>query len=372
MIKDVHVVFGKGHGSQQVPNDENGHVPMWKKKSILWELPYWEESLREPPRFPRYVWEGKRYNQTRRDLKEMKQQEDLRPEKRDNGQHYLHRASYTLSKEKKESMFDCLNSMKIPSGYTLNIQGRINRKEKKFTNLMSHDYHILMTQLLPVALRGILPENIRLAIMKLCAFLNKILQTATDPNKIIKLQNNVVQYLVNFEMVFPPSFFNIMTNLLVHIVKEINILDPVFLHNMFPFERYMAVLKKYVRNHSHPEGCIAKGYGIEEVIEFCVDFIDDLRPIGVLMSHHERRPKGKGTLAKKSNMHIPDNEIHKANFTVLQNSSLVVPYMEEHMNIVRSKNPGKSDTWITGHHIDTFAIWLRQKFMADGTIDEQL
>ena len=42
MVKDVHVVFEKGRGSQQVPNDENGHVPMWKKKSILWELPYWE------------------------------------------------------------------------------------------------------------------------------------------------------------------------------------------------------------------------------------------------------------------------------------------------------------------------------------------
>ena len=72
-----------------------------------------------------------------------------------------------------------------------------------------------------------------------------------------------------------------MTHLLVHIVKEINILGPVFLHNMFPFERYMAVLKKYVHNRSRPEGCIAKGYGTEEVIEFCVDFIDDLNPIRV-------------------------------------------------------------------------------------------
>jgi hypothetical protein len=42
MIKDVHVVFRKGRGSQQVPNDENGHASMWKKKSTLWELPYWE------------------------------------------------------------------------------------------------------------------------------------------------------------------------------------------------------------------------------------------------------------------------------------------------------------------------------------------
>ena len=82
-----------------------------------------------------------------------------------------------------------------------------------------------MTQLLPVVLRGILPENVRLAIVKLCAFLNEISQKAIDPEKLIQLQNDVVQCLVSFEMVFPPSFFNIMTHLLVHIVKEINILD---------------------------------------------------------------------------------------------------------------------------------------------------
>ena len=173
-------------------------------------------------------------------------------------------------------------------------------------------------------------------------------------------------------MVFPPSLFNIMTHLLVHIIKEINIISPMFLHNMFPFERYVAVLKKYVRNWSRPEGCIAMCYGIEEVIEFCVDFIDDLSPTGIPTSHHEGRLKGKGTLGKKSNMHIPKSEIRKANFTVLQNSSLVAPYMDEHMNIVRSENPGKPEVWITRHHIDNFAVWLRAKLMGDGTIAEQL
>ena len=34
-----------------------------------------------------------------------------------------------------------------------------------------------------------------------------------------------------------------MTHLLVHLVEEITILGPVFLHNMFPFERFMGVLK---------------------------------------------------------------------------------------------------------------------------------
>ena len=44
----------------------------------------------------------------------------------------------------------------------------------------------------------------------------------------------------------------------------------------------------------------------------------------------------------------------------------------EHMNIIRFENPGKSEAWITRHHIDSFAVWLRRKLMGDKTIDEQL
>ena len=43
MVKDIEVIFGKGPGGQSVPNDvTTGHAPMWKKKSIFWELPYWK------------------------------------------------------------------------------------------------------------------------------------------------------------------------------------------------------------------------------------------------------------------------------------------------------------------------------------------
>ncbi|KAK1686629.1 hypothetical protein QYE76_047477 [Lolium multiflorum] len=79
-----------------------------------------------------------------------------------------------------------------------------------------------------------------------------------------KPRKRVPAKVMCFELVFPPSFFNIMTHLLVHLVDEISILGPVFLHNMFPFERFMGILKKYVRNRARPEGSIAKGYGNEE------------------------------------------------------------------------------------------------------------
>ena len=42
------------------------------------------------------------------------------------------------------------------------------------------------------------------------------------------------------------------------------------------------------------------------------------------------------------------------------------------MKIVRSENIGKSEAWITRHHIDSFAVCLRRKLMDDSTIDVQL
>ena len=65
------------------------------------------------------------------------------------------------------------------------------------------------------------------------------------------------------------------------------------------------------------EGCIAKGYGTEEVIEFCVDYLPDLNPVGLPVSQHEGRLKEKCTLGKKCNVNIPCSEFNQANFTVL-------------------------------------------------------
>nr|ABB46823.1 transposon protein, putative, CACTA, En/Spm sub-class [Oryza sativa Japonica Group] len=108
------------------------------------------------------------------DLKHMEQRDDLHPEPKEKGSHYLSSASYILSKAEKESMFEYLESIKVPSGYSTNIKRIISTKEKKFTNLKSHDCHVLMTQLLLVVTRGILPDNVRATITKLCAFMNAV------------------------------------------------------------------------------------------------------------------------------------------------------------------------------------------------------
>ena len=133
-----------------------------------------------------------------------------------------------------------------------------------------------------------------------------------------------------------------------------SILGPVFLHNMFPFERFMGVLKKYVHNRARPEVSISKGYGTEEVIEFCVDFIPGIKPIGLPESRHEGRLTGKGTLGRKSTICRDGYSFTKAHYTVLHNSTLVAPYIQMHKDILRSNNPGIDDSLIKKEHMEKF------------------
>ena len=43
MVNDLQVIIEKGPGGLSVPNDAEGRAPMWKKKSIFWDLPYWKD-----------------------------------------------------------------------------------------------------------------------------------------------------------------------------------------------------------------------------------------------------------------------------------------------------------------------------------------
>ena len=117
----------------------------------------------------------------------MHERDDLNPEK------FQGPASYALTREEKEIFFEVLSSIKVPSGYSSNVKGIINMAEKKFQNLKSHDCHVIMTQLLLFALRGLLPENVRFPIVKLCAFLNAISQKIINPETLQSLQKDVVR-----------------------------------------------------------------------------------------------------------------------------------------------------------------------------------
>ena len=159
-------------------------------------------------------------------------------------------------------------------GYSSNIKNLVSMKDLKLVGMKSHDCHVMMTQMLPIAIRCIKPDYVKLAVTRLCHFFNTIAHKVIDPADLSALNVEVAETISLLEMVFPLSLFNMMVHLLGHIVEEIKILGLVFLHQMYPFERYMAVLKGYVWNRANPEGCMIEGYHIEEVVGSCTDYIN--------------------------------------------------------------------------------------------------
>ena len=59
-------------------------------------------------------------------------------------------------------------------------------------------------------------------------------------------------------------------------------------------------------------------------------------------------------------------------YAVLQQTSLVDQYIEEHKKILLPEFPEKSEAWITHEHMDTFVGWLQKHLMHNLDISEQL
>ena len=81
-------------------------------------------------------------------------------------------------------------------------------------------------------------------------------------------------------------FFDIMMHLPVHLAKEAKLGGPLCYRWMYPIERYLRMLKGYVRNKAHSEGSIADRY-ISECMIFCTRFLDDVHTKLNRLKHHE-------------------------------------------------------------------------------------
>lgn len=70
-----------------------------------------------------------------------------------------------------------------------------------------------------------------------------------------------------------PCIFDVMVHLTIHLVEELFNCGHVYIRWMYPFGRYFKTLKGFVRNQAKAEGCIAKGYQMEEVCGFVSEYL---------------------------------------------------------------------------------------------------
>ena len=128
----------------------------------------------------------------------------------------------------------CLADLKVPDGYSSNFRNLVSMDDLKMVGLKSHDCHILMQQLLPIAIRAIRPKNVRYAIARLYFFFNAICKKSIIVAELDKIQNDLVTTLCLLEKFFPPSFFDVMVHLIVHLVRNVRMCGPVYFRWMYP------------------------------------------------------------------------------------------------------------------------------------------
>ncbi|XP_077247212.1 uncharacterized protein LOC143886926 [Tasmannia lanceolata] len=357
---------GKKRVQEEIPLEENSSASAakkkekppkehnWKKKSIFFSLPYWESLLLRHNLDVMHIEkndcdsvigtllniEGKTKDsvKARLDLQEMGLRRTLHPVTTIRNKTYLPPACFTMSPKEKEVLCNILKDVKLPDGYSSNISRHVNVRERKISGLKSHDCHVLMQQLLPLAIRSSLPKNVSSVLIELCNFFKELCSKVLNVGDLLKLQDRIALTLCHMEKIFPPAFFYIMVHLPIHLADEAMLAGPVQYRWMYPIERYLLTLKSYVRNRSSPEGSIAEGYLAEECLTFCSRYLEGVesklnRPVRNDEDAHVEMEEGFSIfslagrpLGEVKSCPLDQTTIEQAHRYVLFNCPAVIPF----------------------------------------------
>ena len=139
----------------------------------------------------------------------------------------------------------------------------------KVTGLNTHDCHILLQRVLPAWLRGLVPKPMYEAIAELGRFFRELCSKNLRIDVLERMKVEIVLILCKLKKLFPPTFFDIMVHLAIHLPEEAMLRGPVQYGWMYPVERRLGYLKSTVQNRARPEGSIAEGYIVDECTTFC-------------------------------------------------------------------------------------------------------
>ena len=97
--------------------------------------------------------------------------------------------------------------VKVPTGFSVNVKKLVVMKDLSITHCKAHDCHVMLIVFLPIAIRAINPEFLKMAITRMCYFFLKISQKMIGKQELSDLHEFVVETQNQLEMCLPPAFF---------------------------------------------------------------------------------------------------------------------------------------------------------------------
>ena len=131
----------------------------------------------------------------------------LHPYTGDDEKMYFPLACHTMLNDDKIAFLEVLQDVRVPNGYASNISRCVRMKDCTMSSLKSHDCHILMQQLLPVALRvSKLPSNVVKVLVDMSTFFRGICEMTLTLEALDRLQDHVYIMLCLMEQIVPLAF----------------------------------------------------------------------------------------------------------------------------------------------------------------------
>jgi Transposase family tnp2 len=168
------ITFGSKNKKDKIPGYGEEHN--WNKKSIFCMLPYWKNLLVRHNidlmhlennffgNFFHTAWDTKDKTKdngkARSDMAKLCHRPGLELRRNSVGKIEKPKSSYCLTKEQKRAICEWANNLRFPDGYASNLSNSVNLEEYKFVGMKSHDCHIFMERLLPIAFRDFVPEGV--------------------------------------------------------------------------------------------------------------------------------------------------------------------------------------------------------------------
>ena len=121
---------------------------------------------------------------------------------------------------------DWVNNLRIQDGYALNLSRCVDIKEGKLTSMKSHDCHIFMESLMPIAFCA-LPDRIWKPITEISLFFKDLCSNTLREENLFLMDINIRLTLNKLAKIFPPGFFDIMEHLPIHLVRESRLEGPI-------------------------------------------------------------------------------------------------------------------------------------------------
>ncbi|XP_031111768.1 uncharacterized protein LOC116015735 [Ipomoea triloba] len=368
-----------------------GQSHNWKKKSIFWDLPYWKDNLLrhnlDVMHIEKNVFDnifhtvmdvkgtGKNKDtpSARLDMKDVCNRLELELVEK-NGRYLMPKASYSLNRTDQLAVFEWLRTLKLPDGFSSNLATCVDSTSSKLIGMKSHDCHIFMQFLLPVAFM-FLPSCHWKPLTELSAFFRNLCSTSLRVDKIHQMENSIVLTLCKLERFFPPALYDCMEHLPVHLPYEARLGGPVQYRWMYPFERFLNHLKSKMKNKRYVEGSIADAYMLEESTHFASFYFDDdvqsrrtrigrnlndggIDPnLPVTLSIFNRPGRSMGM---RKTRYLSVEERFAAHQYVLLNCEEVQPILRMYENGLRRYNPGCTDEDVDDEIERNFAHWFKE------------